>query len=177
MPKCSHDLGGLHSLHRHVGCRAIAKIIWPPQPCARLREPCRSLADPDAVFFDDPKLLGYPFRGEFGNEPRDHFQNPRFILSGEAKYDNSSSGRRRIGLDVGEVQVEGHECAPLVLAYLVDGWVRLATQQLVEDANGIMPMRAKKLRNLLWEILVDLESHAALRPGRSTIRSRASSAA
>jgi hypothetical protein len=40
-----------------------------------------------------------------------------------------------------------------------------------------MPMRAKKLRYLLWEILVDLESHAALRPGRSMIRSRASSAA
>jgi hypothetical protein len=36
---------------------------------------------------------------------------------------------------------------------------------------------AKKLRYLLRKILVDLESHAASRPGNCTMRSRASSAA
>jgi hypothetical protein len=65
----------------------------------------------------------------------------------------------------------------LFLADLKDSRILLAAQRLVEDADGIVTVLAKELRFLLGQILVDLESHAALRTGNSTIRSRASSAA
>jgi hypothetical protein len=140
-------------------------------------EPCRSIADPDAVRLDNPELLRDRFRRENGNKLLDDFQHPRLVLPDQPKYHNARGTVRWVGLDIGEVQIQGHEHAMLFLADLKDSRILLAAQRLVEDADGIVTVLAKELRFLLGQILVDLESHAALRPGNSTIRSRASSAA
>lgn len=77
----------------------------------------------------------------------------------------------------GGIRGDGRECGrrPALVSFVVPTY--MSKQRLVEDADGIVPVLAQEPQHLLREVLVDLESHAALRPGNSTIRSRTSSTA
>ena len=134
-------------------------------------------ANPDAPVFDEPELLGHCVLSERGNELLDDLQNPTLVLTRETQDDDARRCLRRIGPNIREVEIQGDEHATLGLADLEQGRILLAAQRLVEDAEGVVAVLAQQLRDRLGQILIDLGSHAAVRPGRATIRSRASSAA
>jgi hypothetical protein len=70
--------------------------------------------------------------------------------------DDTRGSGRWIRLDVGEVQIQADEQAILVLSDLEYGGVLLSGQRPAEDADGSVATLAKKLRDLLKQILVDL---------------------
>ena len=61
---------------------------------------------------------------------------------GEPQNDSARGHGRWIGLDVGEIQVHGHEYAAFVLADLKYGRVLLAAKGLVKDADSIVAVLA-----------------------------------
>ena len=78
---------------------------------------------------------------------------------------------------IGEIQVQCHKRPALCLTDFEQRRILLAAQRLIENTDRIVPSFTQKQSDFLRQILIDFESHAALRPEMSMIRSRANSAA
>ena len=78
--------------------------------------------------------------------------------------------------DVCEVEVQSQQTPLLTDTGFEDQFVRRATQYFLKDSCDIVPRRREKVRRSRTEVLVELELHAALLPGKSTYRSRLISA-
>jgi hypothetical protein len=78
--------------------------------------------------------------------------------------------------DVSEVEMEREQTSILLNACFEDKLVPPTTETLGEDGFDIVASLGEKARRSGAEVLVQLESHAALLPGKSTYRSRLISA-
>jgi len=66
-------------------------------------------ANPYAVVFHDPELPGQGVGLESWNQSPHHFQHPWLILADQPQNHDAVGARWRIGLNIGEVEVEYNE--------------------------------------------------------------------
>lgn len=80
-------------------------------------------------------------------------------LATEAHDDEPGVLVRRIGANVGEVEVECDERSPFFLANRGNLGIGAALKPLIPDGQCIMPIIAEKSRSVWREILVKFEAH------------------
>jgi tRNA pseudouridine-54 N-methylase len=125
----------------------------------------------------NPKALRDGFRLEQCENARHDREHCISVLTRQSENNDPVVVLRRVGSDVGEIQVEGDRNALLVLTDFGDGRVGSSAQMLVEHRVRIVAVTAKQGSQIGGEVLIEFEPHAAAPSGVVTTRSRASSAA
>src|ERR1035437_1074495 len=149
----------------------LVRILTPMLELPRL------LVDADAARSADPQpagnRCGLKRRQQAPNQARQQAQRrdsrrPQHCYAGRIA--------RRESKHVGEVEVQRNQTAALRDADLQQAPVVGSTQILLRDGFHIVPSLCKEPRSSRTEVLIKLELHAALWPGRSTNRPRLISA-
>ena len=132
---------------------------------------------PYSIRLDDPEFSrGRPVR-QRQDDPFHQRQNCVFVLPLGPQNDNPGVPRRRVGPDVTEVQIECDQYAIFFLSMNRDYGIVCSREALIGDRISPEPGIAEKNCTFGRQILVDLESQTVCSKGRSSVPSRASSAA
>ena len=95
------------------------------------------------MFIDDPELPFERLSFEQGHDPLEHRKYMRLVLPLQSQHQEPRvfCGRKR--LDVREVGIQCHQRSSLALADFGYVLVRMSTEPLVEDSQGIVPNLAQ----------------------------------
>ena len=94
----------------------------------------------------------------------------------DLEYHDAGAGRGRVAKHLAEIAVQRDERSPFSRAHFEQFLIRRASQPFTGHCNGIMAGGADQIGCAPAEVLVKLESHAALSVGTGMTRSRATSA-
>lgn len=91
-----------------------------------------------------------------------HLQDVVFVLTFETKHDNSGTSCGRVCPDIQKASVEGHENPRLRFANFRKARIVGAAEILLHDARAVPSTIADELRQIIRQVFVDLELHAAI---------------
>ena len=116
---------------------------------------------PEAIGLDNPQVTSERLLRQLSHQPLTDLQDERLVLPWKTKHDHTRILVRRVGTDIAEPAIKGYENPSLALHQNGKLEILRAADALVVDRGSIMACSAKQVGDLNWEVLVDLESHAA----------------
>jgi hypothetical protein len=129
------------------------------------------------VCVDDPEMTDQGFGIEEEKSSLHDFEDGSTTLVREPQDDDPRKLPWGIGSHIGEIEVESHEDALLVLTDLRDLPIARDTKSLLVYSEAIVTVLTEQIGGVGVEILVELELYEDAPTGRATTRSLASSAA
>jgi hypothetical protein len=97
-----------------------------------------SISKPHSMFIDDPELPFERLSFEQGHDPLERGEYMRLVLPLQSQHQEPRVFCRRERLDVRKVGIQCHQRSALLLANLGYVSVRVPTEPLVEDGQGIV---------------------------------------
>ena len=108
----------------------------------------RSASDSDPILLYNPQAGVKWLRREHRHQMVDDGQYVRFALLPDAQHNQSGVLIRRVGAEVGEIRVQGHQRALFPLAHRCDVSIKPAGEVLLEHRRCIVTGRAQQIRYL-----------------------------
>ena len=131
----------------------------------------------DSSGFDDPKVAGQALPLERIQQVGDELVEQRQAgIPRHPDYREPRCMMRREPHDIGEIKIQRDKATRLRHAGLIQALIGAPGQILIPNRCRVVIPLAEKIEGSSPEVLVQLESHAALEPDRSTNRSRLISA-